>query len=142
MPKRGAFAIGLTVVALVLLLNFQTPGAVGTLGGVRAGARPSARPSAVTTTAGTRTLTGPTVGTRWGPVQVQVTVTSGKITDITALQLPSGGRSGQISSFASPVLRGQALQAQGSSIDGVSGATYTSTAYARSLQAALDGAGT
>lgn len=138
MPKRGAFAIGLTVVALVLLLNFQTPGAVGTLGGIRA----SARPGAVATSAGTRTLTGPTVGTRWGPVQVQVTVTSGTITDITALQLPSGGRSGQISSFAAPVLRGQALQAQGSSIDGVSGATYTSTAYARSLQAALDGAGT
>ena len=137
MPKRGGIAIGLTVVALVLLLNFQSPDQLGALVGNRGGPRPAA----IASTAGTRTATGPTVNTRWGPVQVQVTVTGGRLTDVTALQLPSGGRSSQISSVAEPILRSQALQAQGANIDGVSGATFTSTAYARSLQAALDSIG-
>jgi hypothetical protein len=144
MPKRGAFAIGLTVLALVLLLNFQGPGqaaalvAPGSSGGSRTGGGTG---GGTTTTAGTRTVTGPEVDMRWGPVQVQVTITAGKITDVAALMLPTGGRSGRISSYAEPLLRSEALQAQGPSIDGVSGATYTSTAYAQSLQAALNGSG-
>jgi uncharacterized protein with FMN-binding domain len=137
MPKRAAIAIGLTAVALVLLLSFQSPDQLGTLAGSRSGTRAPVLAS----TAGTRTATGPTVNTRWGPVQVQITVTGGRLTDVTALQLPSGGRSSQISSVAEPILRSQALQAQGANIDGVSGATFTSTAYARSLQAALDSIG-
>jgi uncharacterized protein with FMN-binding domain len=137
MPKRGAIAIGLTVVALVLLLSFQSPSQLGTL----TGSRGATRAAPIASTTGTRTATGPTVNTRWGPVQVQVTVTAGRLTEISALQLPSGGRSGQISSVAEPILRSQALQAQGANIDGVSGATFTSTAYARSLQAALDSIG-
>ena len=80
--------------------------------------------------------------TRWGPVQVSVTLKDRELLDITALQLPVGGRSGRISDFAEPILRSQALQVQSSHIDGVSGATYTSVAYAQSLQAALDSAGT
>jgi uncharacterized protein with FMN-binding domain len=138
MPKRGAIAIGLTVLALVLLLNVHTPDQLGTLAGNRSS---SLRPANLVA-AGTKTVTGPTVSTRWGPVQVQVSVAGGKITNIVALQLPSGGRSSQISSYAEPVLRSEALAAQGSTIDGVSGATYTSVAYARSLQAALDSVGT
>ena len=70
-----------------------------------------------------------------------MTIEDGKVTDVSALQLPSGGRSGQISNEVEPMLRSQALSAQSASIDGVSGATYTSSAYARSLQAALDDAG-
>jgi hypothetical protein len=50
----------------------------------------------------------------------------------------SGGRSGQISSYAAPILASEALQAQSASIDIVTGATYTSQAYANSLQSALD----
>jgi uncharacterized protein with FMN-binding domain len=92
-------------------------------------------------TTGTRTVTGPVVNTRWGAVQVEVTLDGSQLLDVTALQLPGGDRrSSQISSYAEPVLRTQALAAQGASIDGISGATYTSIAYARSLQAALDGA--
>ena len=70
-----------------------------------------------------------------------MTIENGQITDVTALQLPSGGRSGQISREVEPMLRSEALSAQSANIDGVSGATYTSDAYARSLQAALDDAG-
>jgi uncharacterized protein with FMN-binding domain len=74
-------------------------------------------------------------------VEVQITVSGGKVTDVVALQLPSGGRSGRISSYAEPSLHSEALSAQSAQIDGVSGATYTSEAYAQSLQAALDQAG-
>jgi uncharacterized protein with FMN-binding domain len=92
-------------------------------------------------TADVTEVTGPTVETRFGPVQVQIEVSGGTITDVLALQLPSGGRSGRISSAAEPTLHDEALAAQSAAIDGVSGATYTSRAYEQSLQAALDQAG-
>ena len=86
-------------------------------------------------------MTGTEIDTRYGPVQVQVTVTNGKIASVTATQLPSGGRSGRISDYAAPILSGEAMTAQSAQIDLVSGATYTSSAYEQSLQAALDQAG-
>ena len=98
-------------------------------------------PSAPTTTTGTTEVAGSTVSTRFGPVQVKIVISGGSITDVVALQLPSGGRSGQISNIVEPMLHDQALTAQSAAIDGVSGATYTSRAYAQSLQAALDQAG-
>lgn len=88
-----------------------------------------------------REITGPIVSTRFGPVQVQVTLAGSTITDVTAIELPSGRRSGQISGYAAPILHDEALQAQSAKVDIVSGATYTSLAYERSLQAALDAAG-
>ncbi|WP_046726667.1 FMN-binding protein [Streptomyces humi] len=91
---------------------------------------------------GTRTVTGDTVQTRWGPVQVKVTVKNGKITDVTAVQYPTENpRDQQINSYAIPQLRSEALAAQSASIDTVSGATYTSEGYQQSLQSALDSAG-
>jgi uncharacterized protein with FMN-binding domain len=54
--------------------------------------------------------------------------------------LPRQGRSGVISQSAAPILKGEAIAAQSASIDTVSGATYTSQAYAQSLQSALDAA--
>jgi uncharacterized protein with FMN-binding domain len=102
---------------------------------------PTAQPQAtVAPTATTSaTIDGGTVETRFGPVQVSVTVEGGRITDITALQLPSEDRhSAAISQNVEPMLREEALQAQSANIDIVSGATYTSIGYARSLQSALD----
>lgn len=91
---------------------------------------------------GTKTVTGDTVQTRWGPVQVRVTIKSGKITDVTAVQYPSDNpRDQQINSYALPQLRSEALAAQSAKIDTVSGATYTSGGYQQSLQSALDSAG-
>ncbi|MER7835767.1 FMN-binding protein [Streptomyces sp. NPDC096040] len=90
----------------------------------------------------TKAVTGDTVQTRWGPVQVRVTVKSGKITDVTALQYPQDNpRDQEINSYALPQLRSEALAAQSASIDTVSGATYTSEGYQQSLQSALDSAG-
>jgi uncharacterized protein with FMN-binding domain len=143
MPKRGAIALGLTALALVLLLNFRSP---SELAAVTTADRPGVTGASGTTggtaQAGSRTVTGPVISTRWGPIQVEITVENGKLADVAALQLPDGDRrSASISSRAGPSLRSQALSAQSASIDGVSGATYTSIAYARSLQAALDDAG-
>jgi uncharacterized protein with FMN-binding domain len=105
-----------------------------------AGATPRATSSTGSTT-GTKTVTGSLVDTRYGPVQVQITVSNGKIAGVAATQLPSGGRSGNISAYAAPILSGEAMSAQSAQINLVSGATYTSSAYEQSLQAALDQAG-
>jgi uncharacterized protein with FMN-binding domain len=70
---------------------------------------------------------------------VRVTVKSGKITKIEALQLQSNDpRSVQISSTAAPILQEEALTSQTAAVDAVSGATYTSASYTQSLQSALD----
>lgn len=86
------------------------------------------------------TYAGAVVQEPYGYVQVQITVQGGKVTDVKALELPTGGHSGRISSFVAPILRTEALRAQSARIDLISGATYTSEAYAMSLQSALDAA--
>ncbi|MEA2566066.1 MAG: hypothetical protein QOD49_1243, partial [Actinomycetota bacterium] len=65
-----------------------------------------------------------------------------RVTDVRAPQLPyDRARSASISQYVAPVLRSEALAAQSAQIDTISGATYTSDAYAQSLQAALTQAG-
>jgi uncharacterized protein with FMN-binding domain len=87
------------------------------------------------------TFAGDVVQTRFGPVQVQITVSGGTISDVTALQLTDdGGRSVQISNYAAPLLRAEVLQAQSANVQTIGGATVTSDAYLTSLQAALDAA--
>lgn len=91
---------------------------------------------------GTKTVTGDTIQTRWGPVQVRITVKDGKLTEVTAVTYPTDNpRDQEINSYALPRLRTEALQAQSAEIDTVSGATYTSDGYRQSLQSALDSAG-
>jgi uncharacterized protein with FMN-binding domain len=86
-----------------------------------------------------RTVDGPVVRTEYGDVQVRVTLQGKKIVDVTALKLPNDrARSERISEQAGPLLRSEALQAQNANIDLLSGASYTSSGYARSLQGALD----
>ena len=165
MPKRAVAAIVTTAIALALLFSFKTPGesaaALGALapvslapagntvnptptpapaGTARPGATPAPTKPAATTPAakGSGTFTGSVVSEPFGQVQVQITMAGGKITAVTALQLPTHGRSGFISQSVEPILQGEALSAQSASIDIVSGATYTSEAYAQSLQSALD----
>jgi len=83
-----------------------------------------------------------TFETPFGPVQVQIALSGGKILDVQALQLPSDrSRSARISQYSAPILRSEAIQAQSARVDIVSGATYTSRAYAQSLASALKQAG-
>jgi uncharacterized protein with FMN-binding domain len=85
------------------------------------------------------TVNGPVAQTRWGPMQVQVIITKGRITDVKPLQYPNGNsRDQEINSYALPALHDQVIAAQSANIDGVSGATVTSDGYMQSLQAALD----
>ena len=86
-----------------------------------------------------RSIDGATVNTPYGPVQVRITETNGKLTDVTALQLPNdNSQSQQIASYAAPLLRREALKAGSAHIDLISGASYDSQGYAQSLQSALD----
>jgi uncharacterized protein with FMN-binding domain len=88
------------------------------------------------------TYTGSVAQTRWGPVQVKITVQGGKITKVTVLQQPNGNpRDAEINNQALPILIDETVNAQSANIDMVSGATITSDGYVRSLQAALDEAG-
>lgn len=87
----------------------------------------------------TRKVSGNTVNTRYGPVQVQVTLAGSRITAVDVLKYPTAERRDlQINSSALPVLNQEAIAAQSARIDVVSGATYTSDGYVRSLQSALD----
>ncbi|GAA0926047.1 FMN-binding protein [Streptomyces thermoalcalitolerans] len=88
-----------------------------------------------------RTVTGKAVQTPYGPVQVRITVSGGKITKAEAVQAPQGGTSGQKTQLAVPRLNQAAVAAGSADIDAVSGATYTSNGYRQSLQSALDQAG-
>lgn len=86
------------------------------------------------------TFAGSSVFVNYGTVQVEITVVDGKITDARALQAPTG-RSDRFTQYALPVLRQQTLAAQSASIQGASGASYTSWGWFTSLQVAIAKAG-
>jgi uncharacterized protein with FMN-binding domain len=94
------------------------------------------------TSSSSSTVTGDVAQTRWGPVQVELTVKAGSITEVRVLQYPTGNSTDeQINSYALPVLIQETLDGQSANIDMVSGATVTSVGYQQSLQSALDQAG-
>jgi uncharacterized protein with FMN-binding domain len=110
------------------------------------GGTPAATPSAAPSAGG---LVGPAGGVRsavgaseqfgYGLLDVKVTVSGTRITDVSVPTLQVAEYTSQyICQQAIPLLRSEALTAQSARIDGISGATYTSEAYAASLQAALD----
>jgi uncharacterized protein with FMN-binding domain len=86
------------------------------------------------------TFTGPVVNVNYGNVQVEITVSNGKITDARALQAPSG-RNDRYTNYALPLLKQQTLAAQSTNIQGASGASYTTYGWRKSLQGAMAKAG-
>lgn len=115
------------------------PPASGSSGAAGTSGRAASPPSSGAAVAGTSTVAGGAVDTRFGPVQVQLTVTGGKVTAVDVLQVPNGERRDQlINSRAVPILNSEAVSAQSAKIDAVSGATVTSDAYIQSLQSAID----
>ncbi|MEU8300356.1 FMN-binding protein [Micromonospora sp. NPDC048909] len=161
--RRITLALVSTVAVLVLLFSYRTstsgipngsdtapPGIVGPAvpteapptgssgtaspsGAAQSGAAP-ARPT------DTMTVNGSVVDNGYGPVQVRLQITAGRITDVTTLALPEDGHSRRINSQAVPQLRQEVLSAQDVQVDTVSGATATTDAYLQSIQAALDAA--
>ena len=147
MWKRPTVATLLTTAALALLLSLKTPQTAPSFANAANGANATAGTqqgaAGAGATAGIRStysgqLTGNAVDIGYGVVQVQVTIQNGVIADVQAVQMPGGGHSGQVSSYAAPQLRSEALQAQSAQINTISGATYTSEGYMQSLQSALD----
>lgn len=114
----------------------------GSTGGASSGSTDTQGSSGTSGTTAATTYTGAAVSTRYGDVQVEITVTDGKVTDARVTQVPwSDHRDQEINARAVPVLNAEAVDAQGADIDMVSGATYTSQGYIGSLQSALDAAG-
>lgn len=163
--RRVALAVFATIAGLIGLLSFKTHSlsvaspnaAIGTTGpGDAAAPNPSSSrgsassapsgssgsPSSGSAASSTKTVTGDAIDTRWGPVQVKITVASGKLTDVTPVVYPTENpRDQQINAYAIPELTKEALAAGNAKIDMISGATYTSEGYIGSLQSALDKAG-
>lgn len=166
--RRVALALFSTVTGLVMLLSFKTHSSTASVPVATAPVVPSATPTnpSASTSAGTttapagatattpssaatsssasaaKTVTGDAVDTRFGPVQVRITVSNGTITAVEAVDYPQNNpRDAQINAYAIPQLNAEVLAARSASIDMVSGATYTSEGYIGSLQNALDQAG-
>jgi uncharacterized protein with FMN-binding domain len=150
--RRVILAVTSTVAVLVLLLGFKSQSAPpvtkpssasasGTSGTSGSSSSSSSGSSSSSTggVSGTKTVTGDSADTRYGPVQVKITAVNGKITTVDAVDYPqNSSRDQEINSYAIPQLNQEALAAGSASIDVVSGATYTSDGYAQSLQSALD----
>jgi uncharacterized protein with FMN-binding domain len=159
MNARRWVAIGATIVGIVMILRFKTPAGQSAAAlrsptvqqsqapaGEDQGEQPATEPSAPATqpapaSSGYKdgSFTGQPIDTRFGTIQVQAIISGHRISDVKALQLPfDHERSLFISQQAEPILHDEVLQSQSAQIDLLSGATYTSQAYAESLQSALD----
>jgi len=88
----------------------------------------------------TGSFTGSVANTRYGPVQVKITVENGKIVDAQAVQAPSGSND-RYTQKAVPRLREQTIAAQSANVQGVSGASFTSYGWYQSLASAISKAG-
>ncbi|MFS2279606.1 FMN-binding protein [Microbacterium sp. OR21] len=155
--QRIVYATLATVSGLVLLFGYRTshgeemtataPAAGGSVGapsdvtGSTSGGAGSTGSTGSTASSGLQngTYTGDSAGTRYGPVQVQITVSGGSISAVDVLDYPSDNpRDRQINQRALPMLISETTSAQSARIDMISGATYTSEGYLRSLQSAID----
>ncbi|WP_406479832.1 FMN-binding protein [Streptomyces sp. NBC_01615] len=146
--RRVVLATAATVSGIVLLLSLKPasdPAAASAQGGAAAQQTAAGQESPQGGNAsqtGSQTVTGSVTQTQYGPVQVRLTMSGGKITKAEAVQAPAGGTSDQKTALAIPKLNEEAVAAQSADIDAVSGATYTSGGYKQSLQSALDKAKT
>jgi uncharacterized protein with FMN-binding domain len=74
----------------------------------------------------------------YGNIQVQITITGGKITTVQFLQYPNDNETSRaINQQADPMLSQEAIKMQQATVDVVSGATQSSQAFIQSMQSAL-----
>ncbi|MEU1705729.1 FMN-binding protein [Streptomyces sp. NPDC005706] len=142
--RRVVLATAATVSGVVLLLSLKPASdpaaAPGAGAAAQAGGAAQQAPQGGQQGGGAAagTVTGDAAQTQYGAVQVRLTVADGKITKAEAVQAPKGGVSDQKTALAVPKLNQEAVAAGNADIDAVSGATYTSAGYKKSLQSALD----
>ncbi|MER7840603.1 FMN-binding protein [Streptomyces sp. NPDC096040] len=127
--KRAIPVVALSIAGLIPVWRYEP-----SIGGTTTSTESVTTPSASSTTASGTVVKGTTLNTEKGPVQVQVTFDGDKITAVKMLQQPNHPQT----TAAVPVLISETLKAQSADIDTVSGATITSDAYRKSLQAAID----
>lgn len=145
MKRAPLLVLAGTVAGFVGVLGFHTRSGTLTLPGGGTDGNPGGTPAATPSAAGimgpgaVRSAVGASEQFGYGLLDVKVTVSGTRITDVSVPTLEVAEfTSQQICDQAIPLLRSEVLTAQSARIDGVSGATYTSEAYAASLQAALD----
>ncbi|MCQ9135652.1 FMN-binding protein [Streptomyces hilarionis] len=139
--RRVVLATAATVSGIVLLLSLKPSSDPGSAQAAGSGTGAAAAQEAAQGGAGapvTGTMTGDAVQTQYGAVQVRITVVANKIMKAEAVQAPKGGTSDQKTALAVPKLNAQVVAKQSPDIDTVSGATYTSEGYKKSLQSAID----
>ncbi|MCE5289368.1 MAG: FMN-binding protein [Nocardiaceae bacterium] len=138
--KRIALWLFSTLTVVVLLFGYHTSlSPTASTNAATVASAPAGSTEKTAVTSGGSTFTGDAIDTRFGPVQVQITVANGKITAVQVLQYPyRDHRDQEINSRALPVLIDETVSAQSADIDMVSGATITSDAYVDSLQSAID----
>ena len=150
LPSVGRQAVALSIVALGLgtALGIRTdlgehvgrhPSAVRAVPAAEQAGPKSAAGAGASPTSGVVTIVGSVQRTLFTNVQVEAILRNGRLVDVRPLMLPNAdARSRQLSAMAAPILRREAIASGTADIDTVTGATYTSGAYAQSLQAALD----
>jgi uncharacterized protein with FMN-binding domain len=146
--RRITVAVMSTISALVVLFSYHTSTNSPSASAAEPStdpqpvAQPSTEPSTEPSTGSSgasKTYTGDAVDTRWGPVQVEITVAGGRISSAQAVVYPTNNpRDEEINAYAVPELNSEAVQQQSGDIDAVSGATVTSDGYRASLQSAID----
>ena len=166
MPKRGLIALVLTLAGLRLIVAYSPPG--GDIGSVDPSADPSVQPSvtpsdapsaspgssagptptptktpkpskAPTGTLKDGTYDGDAINFKYGTAQVEIVVSGGVITEVKALQLPTGGGyTKRVTTFFQTQVPSRIVADQGWKISNVGGATFTSRAYSQSLQSAIN----
>jgi uncharacterized protein with FMN-binding domain len=158
--KRAPWVLSGTAAGLVAVIGYHTAipqAAASTSSGVTGATLASGGSSSSSTASGsshtatkhtstkragaetTRSAVGSDVQYQYGDIELKVTMTGAKITEVSVVKEDiTDPHSQQIDEYAVPELRSQALSAQSAQLDGVSGASYTSAAYEQSLQSALD----
>jgi len=142
--RRNAMVFGASTVTAGLLMLYPTSTNHG--GTTRKPGTPVAPAGVVTPAPSAKAqaavvVNGKAFDTRYGPVQVQLVIKSGRIVKAIAIDYPqTNGRDQQINSYAIPALQKETVAAQSAHIDTISGATYTTDGYVQSLQSALDAA--
>jgi len=123
--KRAIPVLVLSVAGLIPVFRYEPATTPSSAGSSQAAPAPAV--------SGT-VFSGPVVNTDKGDVQVQITYQGGKISAVRMLKQPDHPQT----TAAVPKLVASTLKAQSADIDTVSGATITSDAYKKSLQAAID----
>jgi hypothetical protein len=162
--RRVILSIVGTVAGLVALLSFKShlpsvPSASAATGG-SAGTSSAGSPASSSSSSslvpgefpqgslsgklatGETAVNGKVATTVYGPVQIQLIMQNHKIVKVAVLQQPQNTiRDIQIGEFAFPKLISETLTVQDAKVDAVSGASYTSAGYIKSLQSAVDNGG-